>query len=786
MLTQPWLDQMNPSVSHKGLLSIVKDPILRVDRVGLVIDQHLHVDSDPAFVDLDLIGKNIGEFEFFRDTKDEISSCLVSGEPRTSYFSWAYGGQLKHYEALIEPQDEDEVLILIKEITKRKQRDNELLDYADLIQSIYEGTSSWTGHDYLDNLAIQLAKSLNSDCTAIFVIDEKTNELVTVTIWEDGSITKNINGPIEGSPFAQIEADGLLEIRSGFQQLYPDFYLLDRLTINSFVGVPMYYNQSDRPIGMMATMYREPIQSVRQIDKILKIFSTRAATELERMENLRKLESSEQKFKALYNNTPALFNSVDRNGVCIEVGDFFLERTGYLREEVIGQHAFRFVTDESKNYALQKVFPNFLRTGYCKDVPLQFLKKNGEVLDVLFSATVVKDTKGDFEKIVTNLNDVTELRRIEKDLKEREARVVEAANRYQSFFNNSPVGIIIHTDGLIRHVNSETVRLARGTTIFDFIGKEALSFVHPDSKRVAQKRIDSIYKTKKAHRNEQKFLCVDGSVIEVEAMGTLIDYEGKPSIQIAFYDISERKRAQEKLIERDKKLEGLNEHLGRQNQQLEEFAHIASHNLRAPVTNMLSLIKIREIDPSPENEQFVWDSIKKTVKNLDETLIELNDVVKTSWELDKNRRELKFERVLDKILSSVGNQIDRLGARVDKDFSKLPSIYYPKVYLESILQNLVTNALKYSHPERKPEVKIRTYEKQGQGWLSVEDNGVGIDLERFGKKLFGLRKTFHDNEDARGVGLFITKAQVEAMGGSIEVKSKVGKGSIFIINFGEL
>lgn len=770
-----------------ALIGIVRDPILYIDHQGVVMDQHFHEEGDPAFMDLDLMGRNIGEHEFFRDTKDFISICLESKEPQTSYFSWAYGGQLKHYEALMEYHDEVSVLVLIREITKKKQRENELLEMSDLIQNIYDGTAAWTGHDYLDHLTIQLAKSLKSDCTAIFVLNQKEGTLDTISVWQDGSIVKNLSGAAEGSPLSNVVEGGLLEIRSGFESLYPDFFLLEKINISSFVGVPMYYKSSEEtPIGFMATMYKEPIQSVRLIDKILQIFSTRAATELERMENLKMLERSEQKFKALYNNTPALFNSVDKSGRVIEVGDFFLEITGYLREEVIGQPAIDFVTKVSQEYGLSEVFPKFVKLGYCKDVPLQFIKKDESILDVMFSATVVKDERGNFEKIVTNLNDVTQLRKIENELKESEAKVAAAAERFQSLFDNSPVGIIIHTDGIIQQVNREAIKLAGGKSADEFIGKKALSFVHPDSLESAKKRIETILTTKKPHQNEQKFLRLDNTFVYAEVHGTLIEYNGKPSIQIAIYDITDRKEAEERILENESKLKSLNDNLARQNYQLEEFAHIASHNLRAPVTNMLSLAKIKENDPSPENEIFVWENIKKTIQNLDETLIELNDVVKTSWELDKNKRRLKFETVLSKILESIHNDVKQQGAKIETNFEELPSIYYPKVYLESILQNLVTNALKYADKNRKPHIIIKTCVENGQGVMTIRDNGLGIDLKKFSKKLFGLRKTFHENEDARGVGLFITKAQIESMGGKITVESEVGKGSVFRINFGEV
>ncbi|WP_109832078.1 PAS domain S-box protein [Reichenbachiella versicolor] len=769
------------------LLSIVKDPILMIERSGLVVDLHVNDEVDLAIVDLQLLGKKIQHFDFLRDLYDCVIQSIDDNDSMTTYFSYVYGAQLKHYEVLVEPKDGERAIALIKEVTKKKQRENELLDYADLIQNIYKGTASWTGHAYLDHLTIQLGKALKSDCTAIFLLDDSKTTLKTVSICDNGVISKNQIGKRDSSPFDIIASNGLLEIRSGFEKQFPDFFMLKDRQLTGIVAVPVFYNQFiNKPIGMMAAMYTEAPESFRQVDKILSIFSTRAATELERMENLKKLEKSEQKFRALYNNTPALFNSISNEGVVIEVGDFFLEKTGYLREEVVGQSCFQFVTQKSLAYAISKVLPKFKRQGFCKDVPLQCKKKNGEVLDVLFSATIVKGEDGVFEKIVTNLNDVTELRRIENELKEREARVVEAANRYQSLFDNSPVGIIIHSNGIIKHVNSEAIRLAKGATIFDFIGKEAMSFVHPDSKKVAQERISNIYNTKLPHRNEQKFICVDGSIIEVEAMGTLVEYDGVPAVQIAFYDISERKEAQRQILENDEKLKGLNDHLAKQNGQLEEFAHIASHNLRAPITNMMSLMKIKDDDPSPENEAFVWENIRKTIINLDETIVELNDVVKTSWELDKERRMLNIQGIIDKILESIGQEIKELKADIQVNLDEMPSIYYPKVYLESILQNLITNALKYRSQDRIPLVKVTAFHKEGIGYLTVEDNGLGIDLEKFGSKLFGLRKTFHENADARGVGLFITRAQVESMGGEISVESTVGKGSIFKITFGEL
>jgi signal transduction histidine kinase len=106
-------------------------------------------------------------------------------------------------------------------------------------------------------------------------------------------------------------------------------------------------------------------------------------------------------------------------------------------------------------------------------------------------------------------------------------------------------------------------------------------------------------------------------------------------------------------------------------------------------------------------------------------------------------------------------------------------------YLDSILMNFITNAVKFRDPKREPEIRISTSVNEDYTILRIADNGLGIDLKKHGSKLFGMYKTFHENAEARGIGLYITKNQVEAMEGKITTTSKVGKGTTFNIHFNE-
>lgn len=770
----------------QGLLSVVKYPIFRIDKVGHILECHIHHSFEAIAYQGNLVGRNIGEFDYLPNGIDVIRYCINNQKTEVTFFSVpAEDGTEKYFEVEIEPSGPEEVIAIVKEITNRKRQEAELIQYYNLIQNIYQGTASSTGRAFLDHLTLQLCKAFNGDYAFIGLFEH--GKLNTVSRATYNRMLENESYSTEGSPFEGLHVQDIINIPTDCSLLYPDFSLFQSNEIQGLIGIPLFYAEGqEKPAGIMCVMFQKFYHTFQHYDKILQIFSTRAATELDRVRRTRLLKASEEKFKALYHNTPALFNSIDAEGRITEAGEYFLEVTGYSREEVIGKMALELLTPESQTFGMGKVFPKYVETGYCENVPFQLLKKNGEVMDVLFSSVVVKDEKGNFEKSLTSLQDVTDINKRRREIIKSESRVSEDAQRLQSLFDHSPVGIIIHSKGIIKKVNAEAVRLTRAKSAKEILGKSPMDFIHPDSQDVAKQRIHNIYTKKTAHRNEQKFNCLDGSVIWIEAMGTLISYEGEPAVQIAIYDITDRKLAQEKILKDERKLKQLNDHLKRQNNQLEEFAHIASHNLRAPITNMMSLIQIKESDQDAATELFVWENLKKGVANLDETIVELNEVVKTSWELDKRKRKISLSGVLKKILGSVESELNEVSGKVISDFSAFDAIIYPKVYLESILINLITNGLKYADPTRPPTIQIKTSIQNGVKSMEVIDNGLGVDLAKFGKKIFGLRKTFHDNPDARGVGLFITKAQVESMGGTIRVESEIGKGSNFIINFGEV
>lgn len=223
--------------------------------------------------------------------------------------------------------------------------------------------------------------------------------------------------------------------------------------------------------------------------------------------------------------------------------------------------------------------------------------------------------------------------------------------------------------------------------------------------------------------------------------------------------------------------------LQEQNRQLNDFVHIISHNLRSPVGNIGALVSLLDRESTLEDYKDIIGRLKLTANNLQETLNDLMETLKIKKEKHTERTQLSFEETFTKIKQDLAGDIIKSNAIVTYGFSACPEIHYPKTYLESILLNLLSNAIKYRSPHRTLKVHCETRIVDGRKMLRVSDNGLGIDLVRNGEKLFGLRKTFHAHPEARGVGLFLTKTQVEAQGGNIRAESVPDVGSKFIVTF---
>jgi len=218
-----------------------------------------------------------------------------------------------------------------------------------------------------------------------------------------------------------------------------------------------------------------------------------------------------------------------------------------------------------------------------------------------------------------------------------------------------------------------------------------------------------------------------------------------------------------------------------QNKRLRNFTHIVSHNLRSHTANMEGLLYLLE-DESPEifNNQYI-QLLKVSSGNLKDTIQHLNRVLDINLIGDKEWSSVDMHERVEATIQSVQQIARNAGVEIVNDVNGEVEIEVIPAYIDSIVLNLLTNAIKYRSEKRKPTVKIHSDYVNGSVELKFRDNGLGIDLKRYGDKIFGMYKTFHSNTDSKGLGLFMVKNQVEAMGGFIDVTSEIEAGTTFIV-----
>ncbi len=238
----------------------------------------------------------------------------------------------------------------------------------------------------------------------------------------------------------------------------------------------------------------------------------------------------------------------------------------------------------------------------------------------------------------------------------------------------------------------------------------------------------------------------------------------------------------------EKKLETEKEHLIREltqnNKDLKQFSYITSHNLRAPLSNLIGLLNLIEDIPI-ENEELeeILAGFTKSTHLLNETINDLVKVIIIKDNPSMQKEEVSLKEVFENVFSQLSFQIELHKPIIKLKFDKVPLLNTNKAYIESILLNLLTNSIKYKSENRKLKISITAEQIDHQAILTFKDNGIGIDLERNKDKVFGLYQRFHNYPDSKGLGLYLVKSQVETMGGTISIDSEVNKGTTFTITF---
>jgi len=250
--------------------------------------------------------------------------------------------------------------------------------------------------------------------------------------------------------------------------------------------------------------------------------------------------------------------------------------------------------------------------------------------------------------------------------------------------------------------------------------------------------------------------------------------------------IIERQNVQTKLRNENLEIEiqSRTKELLEYNQQLEQFAFISAHNLRAPVARILGLGNILDLTSiNPEENKMIYKKMVATANELDRVVRDLNTILEIRKNSSTLVSEINLAEELEKVKLYIEKEIEDTKSIVQSDFSKAPVLVSVKPYVESVLHNLLSNAIKYRYPNRPPIIRVATSIVEDYICLMVSDNGLGIDTELFKDKIFNLYQRFHNHVEGKGLGLYLIKTQVQALGGKIEIESKVNEGTLFKVYF---
>ena len=422
---------------------------------------------------------------------------------------------------------------------------------------------------------------------------------------------------------------------------------------------------------------------------------------------------------------------------------------------------------EEKNIPLLKV----LEGQQLEQDEIIVIKTTGGDRYVRVTGNQLFDEKDNLIGAVVAMHDISEV------IKSNKEKIL-SENTFKSSFENAPIGMaLVSIEGKwlqINHKISEIMGYTReelGSLTFQDI-------THPDDLKLDLLLLNKLLQGKEdSYQIEKRYFHKEGSVVTAILSVSIVRNElENPLFFISqITDITEKRKSENDLKEILKLTKS-------QNERLKNFSHIVSHNLRSHSGNLSMLVSFLKEELKGEQAELV-NMLDSASGQLAETINHLNEVTELQASENVKLKPLKLKDFIKFTKNSLTALIKETGVRLIDDTEDGLIIHAIPAYLESILLNFTTNAIKYRSPDKDAYVRFSTKKSKNEVILYIKDNGLGIDLAKHGNKLFGMYNTFHDHKDSRGIGLFITKNQIEAMGGQIRVISTVGKGTTFKISF---
>ncbi|MFN3403698.1 MAG: PAS domain S-box protein [Cytophagaceae bacterium] len=456
---------------------------------------------------------------------------------------------------------------------------------------------------------------------------------------------------------------------------------------------------------------------------------------------------------------------------------------------------------------IKKWMQGFASENKVVESEIRFSNSKGEWRWLLKRETVFKkDSNGQPTLILGLCQDVTEQKLSQEKLRKSKALLLEA-QELASLGNwewNLETRELTFSDELYKILGFNPMQMNLGfDNVIESVGRQDIFNINKYAVKIISDGIPVAFEQKiKSSYGEEKHLYIKAKPVfnkekkVIRIHGIALDItERKYAEETLQRTNEELKLTKQKLLninnelearvnERTEELRRKNEDLERINADLDNFVYTASHDLKAPISNIEGLIASLDLQTDPQNEdiKFIIGLMRVSILRFKETIKDLTEISKIQKNFNEDESLVEFEEFLEDIKFTLIELIVGSEATIDADFSKCKEISFSRKNFKSIIYNLVSNAIKYQHPDRKPYIKIYSEKIEGYAVLTVQDNGLGFNVKDK-DKIFGMFKRLHDHVDGSGVGLYIVKKIIEITGGKIEVESQRGEGSTFRVYF---
>ncbi|MEX0779208.1 MAG: PAS domain S-box protein [Balneolales bacterium] len=493
------------------------------------------------------------------------------------------------------------------------------------------------------------------------------------------------------------------------------------------------------------------------------------------VEDRKRLEQSELEMRTLSETLPQLVWVTRPDGWHIYYNKRWMEYTGLTLEESLGHGWNQAFHPDDRERAWRR-WKHSTQTGEVYEIEYRLKHADGTYRWVLGRALPMRDSNGVIIKWFGTCTDIDGQKRNEQQMRKMVDRydLISKATGDRIYDWDLETGTLHWSDdekaiGPLGYKDP-------GNTIDGW-----LSTVHPDDAQYTHDSLQHALNTAETFEwiIEYRIQKKDGTYGNILERGNILrDKKGKAVRMLgALQDITGRKIQES---EREQLISALT----RKNKDLEQFTYITSHNLKSPLSNLKGLLTLLEhITIEDEEVQTILNGFRTSTLMLHTTIEDLTKILLIKGNTPIEQQVISLGDTFDDVMQQTQNLINRHKPDMDIDFSEVPGVYFNKPYMESILLNLFTNAMKYRSPSRPLQIKVWSESRGNHVALHFKDNGLGINLDRHKGKIFGLYQRFHSGTNGKGMGLYLIKSQIEALGGSIELSSTVEEGTEFVLRF---